>query len=103
MRCLARSRLRAGCALVGCALTPIAAVAQQAPQPSVVIDGPVAPAVIARDANGRVTMRATRIDVPLRIDGVLDDSPYRSVASISDFIQQEPDEGQPASERTEVW
>ncbi|MBK5299471.1 MAG: carbohydrate binding family 9 domain-containing protein, partial [Vicinamibacteria bacterium] len=58
---------------------------------------------IARDANGRVTMRATRIDVPLRIDGVLDDSPYRSVASISDFIQQEPDEGQPASERTEVW
>jgi len=48
-------------------------------------------------------MRATRIDVPLRINGVLDEAPYRSVASIGDFIQQEPDEGQPASERTEVW
>ena len=58
---------------------------------------------MARDADGRVTIRATRIDQPLRIDGVLDDGPYRSVQSISDFIQQEPDEGQPASEKTEVW
>ena len=106
MSCVSRPRLLAGCALVGCALTPANAVGQQASHPSIVIDGPaapVAPAVMARDASGRVTMRATRIDLPLRIDGILDEAHYTSIASISDFIQQEPDEGRPASERTEVW
>ena len=87
--------------------TPLVAIAQDAAQsPAVTIDGPpapVAPAVMARAADGRVTMRATQIDRPLRIDGVLDDAPYQSVQSISDFIQQEPNEGQPATERTEVW
>ena len=28
---------------------------------------------------------------------------YSSVVAISDFIQQEPDEGQPATEKTEAW
>ena len=64
---------------------------------------PVAPAVISRDASGRATIRAVRLTEPLRLDGRLDEPFYESVTSISDFIQQEPREGEPATERTEVW
>ena len=64
---------------------------------------PAPPAVVARDAAGRVTVRAVRIDTPLVIDGGLDDAPYASTLPISDFVQLEPRAGQPASELTEVW
>ena len=64
---------------------------------------PIAPAVIARDEMGRVTIRATRVTEPIVLDGKLDDPPYATVLSVSDFIQQEPDEGQPATEKTEAW
>ena len=39
---------------------------------------------------------------PPAIDGVLDDDAWQIAALIDDFVQQEPDEGAPASERTEV-
>src|SRR5688500_12279629 len=71
----------------------------------VVLDGPappVAPAVISRDAAGRATVRAVRITAPIRIDGTLDE-PIYSTPPISDFIQQEPVGGQPATEKTELW
>src|SRR5215510_11341771 len=64
---------------------------------------PVAPSVITRDADGRATIRAVRVTAPLRIDGALDEPLYSSVLPISDFIQQEPREGEPATEKTEVW
>jgi hypothetical protein len=64
---------------------------------------PVAPDVITRDAEGRATIRAVRIDQPLRIDGALDEALYRDVRPISDFIQVEPAGGEAASERTETW
>ena len=48
---------------------------------------PVPPAVIARDAAGRATIRAVRLTAPLRIDGQLDEAVYASVPPISDFIQ----------------
>ena len=64
---------------------------------------PVAPAVIARDAAGRVTVRAVRIATPLDIDGRLDEAVYASVPAMSDFIQTDPDEGAPATEKTEIW
>jgi len=72
----------------------------------VTIDGPAPPndpEVVSRDAEGRVTLRAVRLDAPLTVDGRLEEGQYRTVPSISDFIQQEPLEGQPATERTEVW
>ena len=50
-----------------------------------------------------VTVRAFRVQSPLRIDGRLDEEVYRTIDPISDFIQQEPDEGQPATEKTEAW
>ena len=64
---------------------------------------PVPPEVIARDAAGRVTVRAVRIETPLSIDGRLDEAVYGEVPAISGFIQNEPMEGAPASEKTEVW
>ena len=39
----------------------------------------------------------------MKIDGRLDDAVYAEVPPITDFIQQEPDEGAPATERTEAW
>ena len=70
------------------------------------IDGPPAPeppAVINRDERGNATVRAMRLPSPLVIDGALDEAPYRDVPAMSDFIQQEPAEGRPASDKTEIW
>jgi len=70
------------------------------------IDGPpapVGPEVVARDAEGRVTIRAVRLTEPLIVDGLLRDPIYSQVPSIGDFVQQEPHEGEPATERTEIW
>ena len=61
------------------------------------------PAVKTRDAEGRVTVRAVRISTPPRIDGLLDEAMYTTLPPITDFIQQEPDEGQVATEPTLVW
>src|SRR5262245_12524547 len=69
------------------------------------IDGPaapIAPDVITRDELGRATIRAIKLDEPLRLDGALDEAVYAS-PSIGGFIQQVPREGQPATERTEAW
>ena len=49
------------------------------------------------------TIRANRLTQPLRIDGKLDEEIYKTTPAISDFVQQEPDEFQPATERTEAW
>ena len=74
--------------------------------PAVIIHGPpppIAPEVINRDAEGRATMRAIRLDGPLQLDGQLDERVYFTVPPVTDFIQQEPDEGAPARDQTEVW
>jgi len=71
-----------------------------------VIDGPpapVAPEVVSRDAEGRVTVRAVRLAEALVIDGLLREPAYSQVPAISDFVQQEPHEGEPATESTELW
>lgn len=41
-------------------------------------------------------------DAPPVIDGVVDDEVWSGVAPFSAFIQQEPNEGEPATERTEI-
>ena len=73
--------------------------------PAGIIDGPPppeAPATISRDAAGRATIRAVRV-AALALDGALDEAVYRDTPPFSDFVQTLPLEGQPASERTEVW
>jgi hypothetical protein len=54
-------------------------------------------------ASGQVTIRATRIATPIKIDARLDDEAYRDVPAITGFIQQEPREGAAVSELTEAW
>ena len=64
---------------------------------------PVPPAVITREPSGGATIRAVRIDVPLRVDGVLDEDAYSTVEPISDFIQFDPRAGEIAIEKTDLW
>ena len=59
-------------------------------------------AAAARAGSDRV-VTATRITRPLVIDGKFDDEAYQIVAPTGDFIQQDPREGAPASEPTELW
>ncbi len=68
--------------------------------------GPPAPnagEAVSRDADGRVTLRAFRLSEPVTVDGVLDDPVYDQVPAAGGFLQQEPNEGAPASESTRIW
>ena len=70
------------------------------------IDGPpppLPPDVIRRDERGRATIRAVELPEGIRLDGQLDERAYFTVPAITGFIQQAPDEGAPATERTEAW
>ena len=73
----------------------------------ITIDGPappVAPAVQTRDNDGRrATLRAIRLTEPLKIDGNFDEPMYRDVLPIGEFVQLEPNEGAPSSEKTDLW
>ncbi|MBI3047755.1 MAG: carbohydrate binding family 9 domain-containing protein [Acidobacteria bacterium] len=96
----------AGCLPFILCLVTLAAATSAAGQSAAVIEGPAPPdlpEVVARDAEGRVTVRAVRLAEPLVLDGLLRDPVYSQVRAISDFIQQEPHEGEPATERTELW
>ncbi|HEX9722759.1 MAG TPA: DUF5916 domain-containing protein, partial [Vicinamibacteria bacterium] len=82
---------------------PHEAVATASPAPAFSPPPPSAPEVMARDQEGRITVRATRLVEPIVLDGKLDDPVYSQVKAITGFIQQEPHEGQPATESTDVW
>ena len=64
---------------------------------------PTLPATVARDDEGRTTVRIVQLSAPLRVDGNLDEDLYRRVSPISDFIQVEPVHGAAGTEKTEVW
>src|SRR5262245_38756708 len=63
------------------------------PRPQIVVNTQV--------AGTAPTVRAVRATV--RVDGRLDEAIYESTAPISSFLQQEPDEGAAATEKTEAW
>jgi hypothetical protein len=50
----------------------------------------------------RYVIPAVRVDQAPRIDGVLDDPMWSNAPLVNEFVQQEPREGAPASERTEA-
>jgi hypothetical protein len=52
---------------------------------------------------GRPTVSAIRANAPPRIDGRLDDPIWRTAVRITEFVQQRPLEGAPATEQTEVY
>ncbi|MEO6444034.1 MAG: DUF5916 domain-containing protein [Gemmatimonadaceae bacterium] len=51
----------------------------------------------------RREVRAMPAGGPIRVDGVLDESVWKSPRPATDFVQSEPFTGQPATEKTEVW
>ncbi|MGE0450434.1 MAG: DUF5916 domain-containing protein [Vicinamibacterales bacterium] len=83
------------------AAAPAAAHVAAAPAPTPNPD-PAEP-VVVRDDHGAVTVRATRIGEAVVLDGELKESIYSTAPYIDGFLQQEPKQGQPGSERTEVW
>src|SRR5687767_9239301 len=92
----------AACCALGAApaagQVPVAAPAETLP---FTIEGPAPPRppnVIAKDEAGRTTVRAVRLELPLRIDGALDEAVYGDVLPMSDFVQIEPREGSPGSQ-----
>ena len=52
---------------------------------------------------GRLLVRPTRTDTPPSVDGRLDDAVWRNAARITEFVQQQPIDGAPATEETEVY
>jgi hypothetical protein len=107
------SRFVAFAAVLAAAFTGLAAVAGAQPANRLgaarTVTGsddpppPQPPEVESRDDRGHATVRAVRIQQPLNIDGRLDEGVYHEVPAITGFIQQEPREGDPVSEKTEVW
>jgi len=67
-----------------------------APLPAYAQDGPV-----ASGAHGSRNIRAARSEAPLTVDGVLDEPAWGEARGSQEFIQKDPQEGQPSTERTE--
>jgi len=72
----------------------------------VALDGaqpPTLPETVARDALGRPTIRAFRLETPLRLDGVLDEAIFSEIPPIQGMIQVTPEYGAAASEPSDIW
>ena len=63
---------------------------------------PTPPLSVTRSADS-VTVRAIRLTAPLKLDGQLDEAVYTDNMPVDGFTQQEPREGQPATEATQAW
>lgn len=70
--------------------------------PSTLFMAVVAAFAIAAPASGQAIANATRTTTAPVIDGVLDESTWQSAAALSGFVQREPMDGAPETERTEV-
>ena len=60
-------------------------------------------AVEAGALTGRPTVRPERAQIPPTIDGRLDDAIWRDAVRITEFVQQRPLDGAPATEASEVY
>ena len=56
----------------------------------------------AQTSKERPFIQAAKVETGPRIDGVLDDAAWQTATPVESFTQQEPNLGQPATERTEV-
>jgi hypothetical protein len=55
-----------------------------------------------RSAEERETARAVPTDTAIRVDGRLDEPAWKAAPAIAQFLQKDPQEGQAATERTEI-
>ena len=77
-----------------------AALQDPAPENPALDDRPVVDAGLVPN---RPRVRPTRTDTPPVIDGRLDEEVWKSAALITEFVQQAPLDGAPATEETEVY
>src|SRR6266568_77368 len=81
-------------------------VATQAQQPSTSINPQAtsspSPMPLSQDSKGPRRVHTIRTTDPIKIDGLLDEPPWSLAQPATEFIQQQPTEGAPASEGTEV-
>ena len=59
--------------------------------------------VLSRTPEGRVSVQASRITERMTLDGTLSEPVYGRMPPFPGFVQQEPNEGAPATEKTEAW
>ncbi|MDH4067143.1 MAG: carbohydrate binding family 9 domain-containing protein, partial [Acidobacteriota bacterium] len=57
---------------------------------------------LAQSSRERPSVNAVLADVPPSIDGVLDEAVWLTAVPLGPFVQQEPQQGQPATDRTDV-
>jgi hypothetical protein len=87
--------------LIGIAVVP-GRLAAQSPAASPALPNAAAqPIVSIRKGPSAPTVRAVRGTI--RLDGRLDEAIYTATEAIGSFVQQEPDEAAPATEKTEAW
>ncbi len=89
--------------IFGLSVTLFAIVAQ-AQQPSTKdnTQATATPAQPPQDSTGLQRIQAIRVTDTIRIDGLLDEAAWSLAQPATDFLQQQPNEGARASEKTEV-
>src|SRR5256884_7408402 len=82
------------------------AIVSQAQQPltrdNIQQPTPASPTQSASQTTGTRRIQAVRVTSAIKIDGLLDEPAWSQAQPATDFLQQQPNEGAPASERTEV-
>jgi hypothetical protein len=95
-------RFRALMFAVSFAVVAIVAEAQQASTTGQTPATSVKPAQIPQRNTGARSVQAVRVTEAVKVDGLLDEAAWSLAPPATDFLQQQPTEGIPASERTEV-
>jgi hypothetical protein len=96
-----KGRIAAVAVLIGIAVVPARLAAQSRAGSPAVADAADQPTVSIRQGPNAPTVRAVRGTI--RLDGRLDEAIYTATEAIGSFVQQEPDETAPATEKTEAW
>jgi len=93
------------CATAALAITAFPNVRAYAQTPAAIASpsAPLAPSVITRSATGHATVRAIKLSAPLTLDGVLDEAVYTREAPFGGLIQVAPNDGEPSTERSDIW
>src|SRR5437588_2470789 len=95
-------RFRALIVTLSIALPVMAAQAQQTSTTNKTQPTPAKPAQLPSPSSGLPRIQAVQITEALKIDGLLDEPAWSLAQPATEFRQQRPTEGAPASERTEV-
>jgi hypothetical protein len=77
-------------------------VVAQAQQPSTKVNTQQPTSPMPAPSTGPRRIQAVQVTDAIKIDGLLDESAWLLAQPATDFLQQQPTEGAPASERTEV-